>query len=281
MALYNLGSVEGINAGAQSPIDWNLAYNPNLVMILGQSNAAGAALISEMSSDLTGPMSGVLIFNHINNQWEVMEPGVNSRGTTGLSGSGASDANAGAYGPEARLMKSIKAASSSTQYIMKYCVSNTPLAANGSFLDWSTSTNELLPRSLSAFIRGQQSSGDKRPPKCIFWIQGENDANATDGPNYETNLTAFVAAIRTQYSWASLPFIIVRMGDQQTSFNSTNRGFIRTAQQNVVAINTSINKLVDADSIATYDGTHYPGGLASGGGVETLGARMYTAYQAL
>lgn len=248
---------QGTNVGAEAPIDWGLSYNPNLIAILGQSNAAGSESIANIPSDLSGEMAGVLINNNITLRWELLNPGLNSRGCTDLSGSGAVDGNAGAFGLESRLMKLRKTSLNRTQYVFKYCMSNTPLAANGSFLDWSTSTNELLTRAKVAWLFSLSAVGDKRPPRCMIWLQGENDCNATDAPNYQTNFTALTADLRTFWGWANMPIIAFRLSSAQTSLNSTHRATLNGGIDAWAAANSSINKVYNTDSLSTWDGTHY------------------------
>lgn len=248
---------QGINTGAESAIDWSLPYNPNLIAILGQSNACGSA--PDVPSDLVGEMAGVLINNNITLRWELLNPGTNSRGATALSGSGGADGNVGSFGLEARLLKLRKTNLNRTQYVFKYCMSNTPLAANGSFQDWSTATSELLLKTKVAWLFSLSAIGDKRPPRCIIWIQGENDCNSTDAPNYQTNFTALTADLRTFFGWSSIPIIAFKLSSAQTSLNSTHKATINTAFDNWAAANPTINKVYNTNSLTTYDGTHYGG----------------------
>lgn len=247
-----------------------IIYNPNLTEIDGQSNAVGSADNSTLQSDLAGAMAGSHIFNRTSNTWEVMTPAVNSRGTDGLNGTGQADNNFGGFGIESRLMKLLIAARGVDQYMFKFCVGNTPMFPTGATRDWNTaSIGELFTQGNTSFNLARLKIADSRPPRVYIWIQGENDANVTNASSYESYLTGYIRGKRAAYQWLQMPIIIVRMGDLQTTYNATYRNIIRQAQQNVDAADANVY-LVDADALATYDGTHY-----NAASIDTLAQRVY------
>jgi hypothetical protein len=264
----------GTNSGAEVKNNQVPFYNPDLYEIEGQSNAAGNAASSDLPSDLIGPMSKVNIFNPFNCRWEQLVPGGNSRGTINISGTGAADGMTIQYGVEGRLMQLIRDNSPTTsKYLLKYCISNSYLAADVN-LDWNTtSTTEWYYKSNRNMIQATASQGDKRPPRVIIWIQGENDCgDATSAGNYQTHLENYISGKRAQYGY-SIPFVIVRLGSLQSGLNSTNKATIVSAQ-NTVASQTD-NYIVDADGLATSDGVHY-----TAASYDTLANRIFSALTA-
>lgn len=242
-------------------------YNPDLIEIEGQSNGAGSAPIADLPADLTGPMHGVNVYNHNTQRWETLEPNVNNRGTTGLSGKGAVDGLTGEFGIECRLMKLIRAFRGRDQYLIKYCISNTPLAQAGSYTDWSPrATKELFARTNENVRKAIQGLADKRPPRLIIWFQGENDANnRAMAAAYQTNLEAFIAGKRAAYGY-DIPFIIIRLGDNQRKLSSSADVI---AAQNAVGAQRN-NYLVSADGCPTRDDIHY-----NADGIEEIAQRVY------
>lgn len=92
----------------------------------------------------------------------------------------------------------------------------------------------------------------------FLWIQGENDAtNATYAANYETNLTSFMSDFRTKvqaqldlYSVTTPIKVVISKLSDQTTF--TYKNDVRTAQENWVALNTTLNKIVNTDNATDF-----------------------------
>lgn len=259
-----LSSVGGVNTGAESAPSAD-AFNPNLIEIEGQSNAAGAAPLADLPAELIGTMSEVMIFETTRQRWEALNPGVNSRGDV--------NNQTAFYGIEARLMYLLRTLRGRSQYVVKWAVGGTKLATqSGAFNDWNPSNvDEMYSRSNRNLYCAQHGIGDHRPPRFIIWIQGEADCNTTDAPNYQANLTAFISAKRTAYGY-TIPFIIVRLGNLQTAIgDAPSIANVRAAQAAVVAAVTACY-LVDADTCAVdVDNIHY-----NAAGIETLAQRVYT-----
>ena len=90
----------------------------------------------------------------------------------------------------------------------------------------------------------------------MVWVQGESDANSTDAPNYESNLTAFIADLRATYG-DGLPFVLSRLSSGQTALNSTYLTTIRNAQT-TVADADSLTEWVDTDGFGlSGDNLHF------------------------
>ena len=134
--------------------------------------------------------------------------------------------------------------------ILKYAKGASKLAADGSALDWSTSTNELY----LDFKNAITASGNVRF-KSVLWIQGEQDCLLlADANAYEANLTSFINGIRTHVGY-DIHFTIVLVNSNSTTL--TYRTTVRAAQLSVAATLTNIST-IDADSFSLQvDNVHY------------------------
>lgn len=260
----------GTNSGAE-PAPGAEVYNPNLIYIMGQSNAAGLGAAASLPGDLVGVMAGVNMFNPVNSTWQPFQSAVNSRGTILIGADGSADTNIGFYGVECRLMKSIRTLKGVDQYCLKWAMGGSRLAAHGTNRDWApASVNECYTLSSTNYQRARQGLGDKRPPRCIIWIQGEQDASDGLQASYQANLEAFITAQRTFYGY-SIPFVIVGLSDGQTSISATPRNAIAAIQVTVGA--QTNNYFVSSDGLTTSDGIHY-----DAASLDTLATRIYNVY---
>lgn len=229
-------------------------YNPHLIELLGQSNAQGSATTG-LYPDLSGALSGCYIYDFgVTQSFNVLQQGVNNLQLT--------THEQGGFGVELRLMKMLKDYYSKNQYMIKCTLYNTGLAQNAASKDWSpSSTGELYDTSNAVHSRAVVALPNNKPPKALIWIQGEFDCNpggvaATNA--YQTNLSNFIAAKRSAYGYANMPFIIVKLGNMQLPvLNATNFNTIRSAQD---ALATQPNVYaVSADGAPTQVGNeaHY------------------------
>ncbi len=263
------GYGQGTNSGAEPRQDPGPIYNPVMVEYNGQSNGVGAAPVAEMPAELAGPMTGVKVYNIEKYRWETLQQGINNRGTTGTSGSGAADNPTNQYGTEMRLMYLIKNNYPGTHYLFKYCMSNTDLAQVAGILDWSTTSYELLDRTIAVFQTFRLGMGDGRPSRFIIWMQGENDGqNSTKASNYGTNLTSMINYKRSAYGY-TIPYIIVRLS-QNGQTGVPFRASVNTGMDSVAGSLASVYT-INTDSLTTSDGIHY-----DSASIETIAQALYT-----
>lgn len=250
------------SAGAPGKIEINyvgvpppppVLWNPNLIAIGGQSNI-GAVPIADCPGDLVGALTGVKIYNINSDAWETYNVATNS---TCLDNIGTNPY----YGFEGRLGKLLYDYYLEEQFIIKWGRGGTGLFESGIEDDWSpASVGELFDLSAANYVAAKASipGGDTRYPKVYIWVQGENDAgNATKTTAYQTNLTNWATALRTEYGAADMHIIIVRLGNLQTAIDSGRLATMRSAQATVGALTK--NHLCDADGLATsaVDHIHY------------------------
>lgn len=223
-----------------------ILFNPNLILIAGQSNT-GSVLAGDAPSDLVGDIPGANIYNFHVPAWEQYNLANNGRCFPGQAANGL-------YGVEARLMKLLQEHYLEDQYCIKFGLGGTGLYETGIDEDWSElSTGELFDDLVAHYLAAKAAipGGDTRYPRAFIWIQGETDAgNATKTAAYETNLRNVIAAFRTDMSAAGMHFIIVRLGDLQTAIDPTRKATVRAAQATVAA--ETNNHLVDADGLEVY-----------------------------
>jgi hypothetical protein len=244
----------------------------SLWILRGQSNAYGVAPYMQAASDLVAPVTDNKIWNIDAQAWQVMQLNVNNGGMPGHVASSA-------YGVEMRLMKSLQDFYNTPQYLHKYTYYGTYLAqVSGGNPDWSpSSTGENFDLSHVDWAASKNSLPYQSNVKAYIWIQGENDG-VDQYSSYQTNLINFISAERAYYGLPNLPFIILRLGDEQTGINSTGLAAVRAAQQ-YVATNISNCFLVSADGVPTNssDHIHYD----PPGSYDTIAQRIYNVLKAL
>lgn len=187
----------------------------------GQSNAEGAAYATDLPSDLAGTINNAFIYNFNTPAWEGLSVG-NARLNT-FPGA--------AFGCELKLMKLLGAYYKKGQFLYKYAVSGTALAA-GSGSDWApASSGELFSLSNANYTAAKAVIPIVAPLKAYIWNQWEQDgANSTTANAYGANETSFIAAKRSFYALPNLPFIAIRASSSSTSgFKST----IQTQQDSI------------------------------------------------
>lgn len=237
----------------------------SVLIVAGQSNAQGlsddAAAISYTADPLTVTWDGGKFVDYV----------PNSR--TGFSLFNGFDYHPG---PEYGYAAAFRAANpSSPLVIIKPVAAGTQLASSGSLAvyDWSpSSAGELYPQA-KTFITNALSAlstlGYTAPAVTVLWVQGENDASdSTMASNYQTNLSAFVTSVRSDWGLGTGNFIIARVRSA-FSFSST----VRAAQFNVAAANPGgpVGLIETSDlAVNAADNTHYR--IVS---LKTLGQRAY------
>ena len=172
------------------------ADNLKVFLLGGQSNMVGQAPASGLPTtpvNLQQPQDDVLFYygSSILSGYTM---------TTLRPGSGSD------FGPEITFGRDIADASPSIKYaLIKY-------AANGTALhdDWAPGTGPeyiAFRDAVDSGIAALQAAGHATEIVGMLWHQGESDAIDGQHNNYQTNLTNFIADIRSHYG-ADLPFLI-------------------------------------------------------------------------
>lgn len=114
-----------------------------------------------------------------------------------------------------------------------------------------------LRNSWASFVAALQADG-KTPNIILAWTEmgGGSASDATESSNYQTNMTALIAAVRSTVI-GSARFLIHRMSDQLTGLNSTNRATIRAAQLAIATADSTV-ELMNTDGCGTgSDNIHF------------------------
>lgn len=249
----------------------------NFILVLGQSNAMnwntiGVPYPGGWTSPSLPPGVPEVVWNVINQAWEVYTPGINSESVP--SGSSA-------WGPEASY--SIERRSLVPQrctYIVKYAVGgtglNTDLTPN--VLDWSPySSGELFTLAMDEVDKARASlfslTNKFSTIDATLWIGNESDTQtSSQGLNMMRDLPAFFNAIRTRQSAFNMKGIIARTNPNMSGLGSYITD-VRDAQDycGMLPLNATIN----TDDL-THTAGHY-----DPASVVTIGQRMAAAAVAL
>ena len=132
------------------------------------------------------------------------------------------------FGPEVSFGHAVKAALPMDDiYLVKYAVSGSNL-----YNQWRPNTGSLhslfLTKVNNALAKLDQA-GVNYELSGMLWLQGEADAIASRGDEYQANLEEFIADMRTQFLKPDLLFMIARVRDFYVPAESA---LVRNAQVN-------------------------------------------------
>ncbi|MBK1825801.1 sialate O-acetylesterase [Haloferula rosea] len=259
--------------------------NPDRVVVYlvgGQSNADGYGVTSELSGGLELIQSDIDLF-HGNGGGNSMLPA--NQLIRLQPGSGSMTGNAGGFGPELSFGVDIHDALGSERAriaIIKHTLGGTSLHSNwfpGG--DGTTAGDGSIYQNFQTTVSsGLAALASVYPGAAIeiegmIWHQGEADAgSSTNAGNYQTNLTNFIADVRSTYD-SDLKFGIVQLSDNQTALDPVNRATVKAAQA-AVANSDVLSYLVETDdqSMGGSSSIHFgtSGNLA-------IGSRLATGMQ--
>lgn len=243
--------------GSDTPV----AYDT--VILAGQSNALGNALLADLSAPHNAADSSVLMWNSSNPQyrsraWEDLAPVYSS--------------NACGYGCEVSLMRDLAAdAGWPSPAVYKCAMGSTNLA-----VDWAPTTGPRWNEMVDVYARAVAAlpnAGDTFNVRSFVWIQGESDCIVeAHSLAYQANLTAFIAAVRAWLGKPALPFWLVRLSATLGPPFGTYVANVITAQNAVAAADANVH-IIAPPSPLQGDVIHYTAaGLVSIG--QTLAASI-------
>lgn len=267
-------------------IDWrDCPTDADTIMLIGESNSDGRALISELSAPdqartITKTRIGIKTLGSRVYPPAVMVVGVNQ--TTSVP--------SGQFGPETPIAWARQDAATTRQlWIAKSAVGSSFLAASG--LGSSTpnfSWNETEVETSGLFNQGnlynwwdveQYMLMQGVGPKLIgvLYDLGLNDATATtqtvSAVAYQAEMQAFYDALKIQVAQTALPIVVARTHNHDPASNATALGHVRTAQAAFQAANSTVCTLIDTDAYTrNADNVHY-----NAAGIKVLGAAYYAA----
>lgn len=230
----------------------------NTVKVLlmgGQSNMLGRASVSGLPASLQGAQSDVLLFG-------------GSDGTAGttLVSLQPDGKNAGEFGPEVTFGRKMADDYPAADFaLIKYAAGGTAL-----YNDWAPGSGAqytLFKQTVTSGLAALVNAGYSPDIIGMLWHQGESDAIEGQQANYQTNLTNFIADVRSNYG-ANLPFMVgeIRRGSAAA---------ITVADAQIAVANADANTtFVPAADLSFKDAYHF-----DAASMITLGERYATNYQ--
>jgi hypothetical protein len=244
---------------ASDDVALNSLTEVDLFLVMGQSNADGKADINNLDPAKAGlNRSDIQMYASSANNTPTFIPG-----TWGVMNPGTNTAQAGnRFGPEVGFADSVKAIVdgggnayySNPVAILKFAKGSTKLST-----DWDSNNanNFMYDGMVKAIPDGKFSLGQagfRFNIKGLIWYQGESDAfNQTDADNYEDNLNALFADIRTRLLVPNLPIIICKI--DYAANPPTYLTEVRAALQAVSDADSNID-IVDTSGLGRRDDVH-------------------------
>lgn len=231
-----------------------------IVLIGGQSNADGRAVVSELPTspkNLQNPQNDISLFYKV-------EGGT---GTLTTLRPGLSETSQ--FGPAillGRKLADLHQSDVNTRIaIIKYANGGTNLATQWKGGGDATTTNDgteyvtfqqTVTQGLAALAAAYPLA--TLDLQSMVWLQGESDSVSGLSSSYQTNLTTFISDVRATYG-ASLPFVIARLSIQQTALNATHLAAVRAAQDAVAAADPRTAIFSTDDFGLKTDNLHFDG----------------------
>lgn len=169
------------------------------------------------------------------------------------------NATAGGIGPEYGFLTAWRAANpTKTAYLVKYAVGSTQLGTGGPHSDWDPATVGGLYATMTSRVNAAKTyllgQGYAPVVRHLFWVQGEDDAdNGTLAATYQTNLTNFISAIRTDWGDANTWVTVARV---YPHWDYDYAATVRLAQETVAA-NDAKTGIVDTDGYGRQTDTYH------------------------
>jgi hypothetical protein len=249
----------------------------DVVIMSGQSNMTGLGSVSALTSPYNAPQNDVQLYwgdagqddpsgtpyaGHIYGL-ESLKP---NRGNNGQ----------GCFGPELSFGRKVADTQPSRHLaIIKQARSGTTLYNDWNPVDDSHGIKPQWHRftdQVAVALQAMRNAGQEPHIKAMLWLQGEDDATNTTYANaYQSNLTAFIAAVRSNLSVPDLPFVIARIQSHQP--RAPGLSTVRAAQVNVAATVPHVSWFNTDDLPLQGDATHF-----TSAGQITLGQRFAGAY---
>ncbi len=213
------------------------ADHVRVFLLGGQSNMLGRAASSGLPTspvNLQLPQDDVLLY-------------YGSTLTTLRPGSGKFTTE---FGPEVSFGRAI--ADASPQYT--YALIKGAVGGTGLWDDWNPTTGAIYAdfrNTVAAGLAALQAAGHTTEIVGMLWHQGENDAIQGQEANYASNLTAFIADVRSRYG-AKLPFII---GEP---WRGSGPAFVTVAQaQEAVAAADPYSSFIATSDLTLFETYHF------------------------
>lgn len=236
-------------------VDPSAVSKVRIVLLGGQSNADGRATVTDLPAALQVPQADVDLYYKVEG------------GSAALTTLRPGLSESSQFGPEivmgSRLADLYASEPGTRVAIIKYANGGTDLKTQWKAGGNATTTGDG-PEYVTfqqTVIAGRAALAAKYPSATLeydsmVWMQGESDAVAASASSYQANLTTFIADVRATYG-ASLPFVIARLGSQQTALDTTSLNQVRAAQDAVASADHRTAIFSTDDWGMNGDGLHF------------------------
>ena len=250
-----------------------------IVLVGGQSNADGRAVISELP---TSPVNLQLPQNDVD-LFYMFEGGTPTLTTLrpGLT-------ETSQFGPDImlgrRLADLYKNETGTRVAIIRYANGGTNLKTQWKGGGDATTTGDgseyvifqqTVTQGLAALAAAYPSA--TRELQSMVWLQGESDAVSGSSNVYQANLAAFIADVRATYG-ASLPFVIARLSSKQTALTASYLNEVRAAQDAVAAADPRTAVFASDSFGIKSDNLHFDGSAQQAIGSGFAGETAYLTW---
>jgi len=216
-------------------------------ILAGQSNMKGnKSDVDNLPVRYKGEIAGVQIWN--GSSFESLDVSTNNNQFPAST-------KDGAFGPEITYLVDQAQKTGRTQYVVKYAIGATGLAAGSSDQDWSPQSEELYTALTTAISQAAASVDGTVRIKSIFWMQGERDAtNSTYADAYEENLEdfffdsliPFLKTIDSTVNENTIPIIVPRLHSSLPSVDYPEADTVRAAQVSFANSHANV-RIIDTD----------------------------------
>lgn len=231
----------------------------DVFLVLGQSNAEGYSFWSNLSAGLRATdRTNNLIYRAsldvdlvtwVAGNWEQINPPTNTCWQL-----------LDCFGPEVGFSDTVKSlvdAGSSSTYQKRVAIAKFAKGGTNLDNDWDPVSNGYMysgwQSTLSDFQTKLTNEGYTFTIRGVIWFQGEADAaDVTDASEYEANLNAFIADVRSDVGNPTLPWVIAKIKFGTPPAYETQ---VRTAQQNVADADANVT-ILDAANYTRRDNVH-------------------------
>lgn len=257
-------------------LDWrDCPRTVDAVILAGQSNADGRALIADLSA-----ADQATRFRHA---WVTSG---NGRLPMELALGQGHSTSASQFGPEVGAALAQEAALSGRLAICKAALGSTWLAPStvsgvSDTTSWNVAedltrglTHTLLLRRWWEFQARWLEMGVGPRLRAVWWMQGENDAGATaQSANYQASLQALWDHVKAHAGDDALAqMVVARIRDADPNYNATAVAEVRAAQSAFASVNSDAT-MIDTDAMSLgADNEHF-----DAAGMKALGAAFRTA----
>lgn len=219
-----------------------------ILLIAGQSNADGRAVVSGLPTSLQSPQADVDFYYKTQGNaatLTTLRPGLTETSQFGpeiLLGRRFADLHSGEAGTRVAI---IKYANGGTNLYSQWKAGG-DATTTGDGTEYVT-FQQTVSSGLAALAAAHPSAALEL--ESMVWMQGESDTNSLTYANaYQVNLATFIADVRATFG-ANLPFIIGRLSDGQTANDATGMDIIQAAQD-AVAASDPLTEIVNTNGFA-------------------------------